>query len=130
MTEEQKELLQTAEKSLDAARLLQSAGFYGFAASRAYYAMFYAAQALLEGEGLSFSKHSGAIAAFAERFARTGKLPVEFHRYLLDAMKLRHQGDYFSSEAVTADQAEEQLLRAEKFLRAAEALLLGHVPPE
>ena len=39
--------------------LLQGA-YPDFAASRVYYAMFYIAQAFLEGEGLAFSKHSGA----------------------------------------------------------------------
>ena len=35
-----------------------------FAASRAYYAMFYAAEALLQSRGLAFSKHSAVHAAF------------------------------------------------------------------
>jgi uncharacterized protein (UPF0332 family) len=62
--------------------LLQGA-YPDFAASRVYYAMFYIAQAFLEGEGLAFSKHSAVIAAFGQHFARTGKVPVEFHRFLL-----------------------------------------------
>ena len=37
MTEDQADLLLTARDSLAAAKLLQSQGYYGFAASRAYY---------------------------------------------------------------------------------------------
>ncbi len=36
--------------------------------------MLYAAQALLLGEGLSFSKHSAVIAAIGKRFVKTGVL--------------------------------------------------------
>ena len=37
--------------------------------------MFYMAQALLEGEGLAFSKHSAVIAALGRYFVKTGRLP-------------------------------------------------------
>ncbi|RME36131.1 MAG: HEPN domain-containing protein [Thermoflexia bacterium] len=52
-----------AEGSIQAARQLASGGYYDFAASRAYYAAFYAATALLLSEGLEFSKHSAVIAS-------------------------------------------------------------------
>lgn len=74
MTAEQAALLQKAQKSLRAARLLADQGFYDFAVSRAYYAMFYIAEAFLLGEGLAFSKHSAVISAFGERFAKSGRV--------------------------------------------------------
>ena len=40
MTPDQEELLIKAQQSLDAARLLLEGGFFGFAASRAYYTQF------------------------------------------------------------------------------------------
>jgi uncharacterized protein (UPF0332 family) len=52
MTPVQAALLKKAKNSLDAARLLVERGFYDFAVSRAYYAMFYVAEAFLLGEGL------------------------------------------------------------------------------
>lgn len=66
MTEDQEELLLKAQQSLAAAQLLLGNNYTDFAASRAYYAMFYAAEALLEGDGLSFSSHSGVISALEE----------------------------------------------------------------
>jgi uncharacterized protein (UPF0332 family) len=59
MMPEQVALLQKAQDSLRGARLLAGDGLYDFAVSRAYYTMFYAAEALLLGQRLSFSKHSG-----------------------------------------------------------------------
>jgi len=42
--------LERAEQSIQAARQLASGGYYDFAASRAYYAAFYAATAVLLSE--------------------------------------------------------------------------------
>jgi uncharacterized protein (UPF0332 family) len=64
VTPEQQGLLEKTARSLQAARLLNEEGLAEFAVSRAYYAMFYVAEAFLEGEGLSFSRHSAVIAAF------------------------------------------------------------------
>jgi len=89
MTPEQQGLLEKATRSLQAARLLNEEGLAEFATSRAYYTMFYVASAFLEGEGLSFARHSAVIAAFGQQFARTGRVPVEFHRYLIAAEQSR-----------------------------------------
>jgi uncharacterized protein (UPF0332 family) len=83
MMPEQGLLLKKAEDSLRAAKLLSVNGLYDFAASRAYYTMFYIAQAFLLGEGLAFSKHSAVLSAFGQQFARTGRIPAEFHRQLI-----------------------------------------------
>lgn len=124
MTEQQGELLQKAEQSLNAARLLQDHGQHSFAASRAYYTMFYLAEAMLLGEGLAFSKHSAVHAAFGERYARTGRVPTELHRYLIEGMEIRHLGDY-STTPVAAEDAAEQIVRAEAFLKVV-TQRLGH----
>ena len=50
MTPEQSALLSKAYDSVRAAKLLSDAGLYGFAVSRAYYAMFYTSH----GQRLSF----------------------------------------------------------------------------
>lgn len=129
MMPEQGELLLQARESLAAARLLHGAGHFGFAASRAYYSMFYVTEALLLSKGQSFSKHSAVHAAFGEQFAKTGLVPVEFHRYLIRAIEVRHAGDYGGVMSVTPEEAEEQLARAEQFLQPAERLI-GPIPDQ
>ena len=52
-----------AQQSLEAAQELASGEYYDFVASRAYYAAFYAATALLLSEELTFSRHSGVVAS-------------------------------------------------------------------
>ena len=127
MTDDQIDLIRRAHENLAAARLLLQAGHFAIAASRAYFAMFYVAQAFLEGEGLAFSKHSAVIAAFGEHFARPGKVPTELHRYLVDAEQLRRVSDYGPRGAVSSEAAEEQIDRAKRFLELAERLI-GPIP--
>jgi uncharacterized protein len=124
MMSEQADLLVQARDSLAAAKILDAQGYHGFAASRAYYAMFYIAEAFLLGRELAYSRHSGVHAAFGEHFVKTGVVPAEFHRYLIRGMEVRHAGDYGrGSTTVTPDEASEQIAHAEEFLRLGERLI-------
>lgn len=123
MTEDQRELLLQSRDSLNAAKLLLANGFEAIAASRGYYAMFYVAQAFLEGDGMAFSKHSAVIAAFGQHFANTDRVPRSFHRILIDAEELRITSDYGREGRVTTEQAEEQIAHAEEFLAVAERVI-------
>ena len=116
MTPEQQGLLTKANRSLEAAKTLQEEGFNEFAVSRAYYAMFYVASALLEGEGLSFAKHSAVISALGERFAKTSRIPQDYHRYLIDAQAQRNRGDYNIDPNISEADAQLLISRAESFL--------------
>ena len=129
MTPEQSDLLLQAMESLKAARLLQNNGYHGFSASRAYYAMFYVAEAFLIGKGLSFSKHSAVHAAFAQHFGKAPDMPPEFHRHLAQGMEVRHAGDYGKGKRVSAEQAEKQIAHAQQFIELAQRLI-GPLPPE
>ncbi|MFW6108184.1 MAG: HEPN domain-containing protein [bacterium] len=120
MTDDQRELLEKARESLGAARLLLKGGYTDFAASRAYYTMFYAAEALLEGKGLAYSKHAGVISGFGQHFARTGRVAVEYHKYLREGQDLRHSGDYGPPHQVTTEMAQRTITRAEQFLAMAD----------
>src|SRR5262249_27527552 len=70
------------------------------------------------------------ISAFGQQFARTGRVPIELHRYLLEAMAVRHQGDYALRPGISASDAAEQITRAEQFLAAAERLIGPVLPPD
>lgn len=85
--------LARADASLQAARQLIASGFPDFGASRAYYAAFYAATALVLSEGSSFSKHSGVIAFIHPCFVKTGRLGTEQGKALSWLFELRGVGD-------------------------------------
>ena len=114
-----------AEKALRSAKLLLKHGELEDAVSRAYYAMFYAAEALLLSMDLAYSRHSAVHAAFGQYFGKTGKTPPEYHRFLKDAQDLRLAGDYGGRHSVTPEQAEEQIAHAGQFLQFASELLGG-----
>ena len=93
-----------ARRSLAATELLLQQDYSDFAVSRAYYAMFYAAQALLLTRNVRRIKHSDIIAAFNERFIRGGELPRKLFLFLRDAFEDRAEGDYGLAE-VSREQA-------------------------
>ncbi len=62
--------VENAQQMLKVAAHNLADGFYGSAVNRAYYAIFYAANALLATQGITRSKHSGVIAAFRQYFVR------------------------------------------------------------
>ena len=119
MTPDQTALIRKAHESLEAAQLLAGKGFTSFAASRAYYAMFYAAEAILLSEGSTYSKHSAVIAAFGQRFAKTDRIPKEYHRYLIEAGGIRNVGDYDIHSSLTVEEVEQHMDRARLFLEMA-----------
>ncbi len=91
---EVRELIAKAERSLRAAERLFEAGDHDFAVSRAYYAMFYAARALLLTRNVRRSKHSGVLAAFNSEFVQGGNVPAELFALLRDGFEDRAEGDY------------------------------------
>jgi uncharacterized protein (UPF0332 family) len=119
LTSEQAALIKKAEESLRADRLLAKDTLYDFAASRAYYAMFYVAQAFLLEEKLAYSKHSAVISAFGQRLAKTGRVPAAFHRYLIEAQESRNIGDYDTGPGLSHDEAAAQIVRAKEFIELA-----------
>ena len=119
MTPEQERLLNKAAKTLEAAKALNDRAFLDSAASRTYYVMFYIATAFLEGEKLSFSRHSAIIAAFGKNFARPQRVPVEFHRYPIDAQKIRLDADYTTEIELSSKDVQELIERAEEMLEFA-----------
>jgi uncharacterized protein (UPF0332 family) len=61
--ESTKQLLARAADVLEAAEILLTNGKAEIAAGRAYYAMFYVAEALLNEKGFQFGKHGNVLAA-------------------------------------------------------------------
>jgi len=116
-------LLARARDSLAAARGMLRDGFADFAASRAYYAMFYVAEALLVDLGESYSSHAAVIAAFGRSFAKTDRMDPKFHQWLIAAQSLRNVADYGVEAHVSPEQARLACTWAEEFIQAAEALL-------
>ena len=125
MNEQVSSILDKARESLEAARLLAEQSYFDFAASRAYYAMFYTAEALLLLKGLSYSSHAAVIANFGKEFSKTRELDPKFHKYLIAVQDLRSQGDYSYGPGVSRNDLQNALVWASEFIEAASAYLEG-----
>ena len=123
MKEYSRKLLEKAIDSIEAAEVLLEIDKSEISAGRAYYAMFYIAEALLYEKGLKFSKHSGVHAAFGEHFSKTKELAPKFHRWLLDAFDKRLAGDYSVDINIERDVAAAIIIQAREFLEAAQTYL-------
>ena len=123
MTDAQSGLLRKAQRTLQSARLLLTDGDYDGAVSRAYYAMFYVAEALLLAKGMTFSSHSAVISAFGKEFAKPGTIPGEYHRYLLDAQEARNISDYQVVSHLAEEETVQHITHAEQLLDVGANLL-------
>ncbi|PKO21788.1 MAG: DNA-binding protein [Chloroflexi bacterium HGW-Chloroflexi-1] len=112
-----------ARKMLEVAAHNIADGFYGSAINRAYYAIFYAANALLVTRGVARGKHSGVIAAFREQFVKPGLIEAEYSRVYGRVMDNRHVSDYEIELGVEAEVAGADLRDARRFVERAESLL-------
>ena len=123
MKEATEKLLAKAARALRVAERLRTDEDAEFAVGRAYYAMFYAAEALLNEKGQRFRKHGGVHGAFAEHFVKTGLLDGRYHRWLLEAFSKRITGDYGIEADLTAEDASLVIDQAREFLEAAKRFL-------
>ena len=123
MKPEVEELLDKATRSIKTAQKIFKDGEVDFAGSRAYYALFYIAEALLLERGLAFSSHSAVIANFGKEFAKSQTLNPKFHNYLIKAQDRRNIGDYAIGKHLTEDEVREMLDWGKEFLKAAKNFL-------
>ncbi|MBN2466324.1 HEPN domain-containing protein [candidate division WOR-3 bacterium] len=123
MKAETARLLDKAQHAIRAAEILLDADERDFAAGRAYYAMFYVAEALLVERGKRFRKHSAVHAAYGDQFGKSGILEPKYHRWLLDAFDRRIVSDYDTTGEISPHEVREMINRAKEFLAQAAGFL-------
>jgi len=111
-------LIEKARRYLKSAKTLITDGDYESSVSRAYYAMFYAAEAALLKKGLSFSSHKGVISGFSKHFVKAGIFSKQMGRELSRAFEKRQIGDYGHAFAISSQTAEQMLETAKEFVDA------------
>ncbi len=117
MKEYASKLLDKALDAIEAAEGLTNMGKAEFAAGRAYYAMFYVAEALLYNEfDLKLNQHGQVIAAYGKNFAKTKTLDPKYHRWLRDGFEKRISGDYGVDTGISEDVAADMINQARDFL--------------
>lgn len=115
MSSEPERHLQKALEKLNSARILQRNGLYDDAASRAYYAMFHSAKAVLSRMNISPKTHRGVITAFGEHLIKRGIIERSLGENLRRAKDIREKGDYSPYYTTPEDVAETLIKDAEDF---------------
>lgn len=117
-TDNLKAIMAKANEKLAAAQRELAGGFYGEAASRAYYAVFHALSAVLATQGLSFSSHSQTLGGFNKHFVKTEIFPLGTTRKLQRLFEDRQVADYDWIHTVDAETAEEDVNAASDIVNA------------
>jgi len=109
-------LIERADKYLKSSEMLLEEGDYESSVSRTYYAMFYAAEAVLLIKNLSFSSHRGVISAFGEYFIKTDIFPRDLGKEFNRAFEKRQLGDYEYTCVISKEEAREILEKGKDFV--------------
>lgn len=112
--------LTLAAETLRAAEYLLKGEYYNDAVSRAYYAMFYAARALLASRDLHPKGHKGLIIQFGLEFVKKGFIEETYGRALSYAKERRETVDYNIEATMTPDEAAIIIADARNFLERIE----------
>ena len=123
MNDKVEALLNKAQKFLRSAAVLIELEDFDSTASRAYFAMFYAAQAALFQETQAVSSKQGIRSAFIGRFVEKGPLPERAGDVLQRASELQEMGDYAYDFSVSQEDAEFILSEAEAFVNSLENMI-------
>jgi uncharacterized protein (UPF0332 family) len=120
---------QKAERTLSAARLLLGSGDTEGTCNRAYYAMYYAAQAALLAAGIAapedgYKTHQGLIAAFGKHLVLGGQIDQTLGRSINKVQSLRQIADYVGDPPSLED-ATWAVEHAERFVAAMRSRLLS-----
>lgn len=124
MTEEVRKYLEKAGNALVVAEELAASGHCPDAASKTYYAMFYATQALLKSEGIDVIKHSAVESAFGYYFVKSGRIDPRFHKMLISARRLREVADYDIDEEIVEPVVSLKLEEGRAFVEQIRTLLV------
>ena len=115
-------LLARAEKALAGAQLPYDGAFYEDAVSRSYYAMFYAAEALLLARRHSASTHKGVIMQLNRHLVKKGHLAERYGKMLSRGAAKRQLADYTGDFVISEEEAAEVLRDARQFIDEARRL--------
>lgn len=127
MNEETKDLVRyridRAKETLEGAKLLYDNKKLFSAVNRIYYAIFYAANALLLTKGLSSSKHAGVLALFNKEFINENIVSKESGRFFSEMFEFRQKADYKDLVKFEKKDVEVWLAKASEFIPEIEKLL-------
>lgn len=117
-------LFSNALERLESAKILFNNGQYADSVGRAYYAMFFAARAILFQKNIHPRTHRGLISQFSFEIVKKGNFPRELFDLLTRAQEDREQADYGFKIDIDSIEAELIIEGAKKFLEECQKFVL------
>jgi len=115
--------INVSKDKIESAEILFKHKKYDDAISRAYYAVFHCAQALLQSIGVKAESHSGVRQLFGLHFIKEGRLNKKFGKYLKNLKDERENGDYGIFTLIDREDAQEAIKKAREFITETEKYL-------
>lgn len=112
-----------ARRYLDSAALLLNAGDYESSVSRAYYAMFYVARAVVRQRGARPKTHAGVMRQFSLLAVKPGDVSAAMAGRFAEAEDMRTLAEYAEARVLTREDAAATLTGARAFVQTVGALL-------
>ena len=113
-----KAMIKKAEEKLEVAKNDFELGYFGDAASRAYYAVFHAISAVLAVKGLTFTSHAQTIGAFNREFIKEKIFPPDTYRKIQRLFDDRQMADYDWHLTLNKELAEQDIIDAKWLVNA------------
>ena len=95
-------------------------GSYRASVNRSYYAIFHSLRAITALDRFDSGKHSGIIAYINQNYVKTGVFDRSFSKLMDSAFRLREKADYEDFYAVSSEDAERQIGKAEAVISIVE----------
>jgi uncharacterized protein (UPF0332 family) len=124
--EQQKEirlLMERAGQMLIVAEHNLAENFYESSVNRSYYAVFYAATAVLTTKQIAMSRHAGVISTFRKEFVKSGVFDIEYSDIYGRLLNHREISDYDLLVSLDQEQATQDLQDARRFVAVVQTWL-------
>ena len=111
------QLLILAQQDIENARILLDNSSYRASISRAYYAIYYGVQALLDARQIASRTHRGMLKQFGQHFVQSGEFSKETARALKEIYDLRQLSDYEADAVIDKSSADRALTVSDEFVK-------------
>lgn len=115
--------LEKAKEDFETAKINFEHGMLAQSINRSYYAAFHALRALLAYDIFDSKRHSSILGYFNKNYIANGKIDQDYYRIIASAFDIRTKSDYQDFYIVAKDDAREQLLNVEKFIKMIETYI-------
>ena len=115
--------MEKAKRTFAEAEKLKEGEFWNGVASRLYYAVFHAVNALLINDRHQVNTHNGAHAMFALHYIKNGILDAEYGRLYNQLQTMRQESDYNCIYNVESEELLERMEPARRLIEIIEKMI-------